>query len=158
MVLINTETGEKYKGIIEKISPTEILRLKKNPNFTFDWPIEKENAVYKIHLKDQEEILGLISLIDIPKEFRIHINLIESSIANQGRNKRIKNIPGCLIAFTCKNAFKKGYDGFVSLIPKTKLVEHYHIRYGFIQVGNQMAVFGESSKLLIEKYIDHEEI
>ena len=158
MILINTEIGEEFQGIIEKMEISEIKALKNNPNFTFDWPKEKDNEVYKIHLFDQDEILGLISLIDISREFRIHINLIESSNENKGRNKKIENIPGCLIAFTCKKAFLSGYDGFVSLLPKTQLIEHYHIKYGFIQVGNQMAVFRQPAKLLISKYLGDDEI
>ncbi len=153
MDLINAETEEKIKGIIERVSLIELRKLKQDSRFIFDWYQEKNHEVYKIHLLDQEEILGLISLIDIPEEFRIHINLIESSEKNKGKGKKIKNIPGCLISFTCKKAFLNGYDGFVFLVPKTQLISYYQIQYGFIQIGNQMAVFGETSKLLISKYL-----
>jgi hypothetical protein len=155
MNLINTETGEELQGVIQKMSLEEILTLKNDPNFIFDWPSEKENEVYKIQLFNQEEILGLISLIDVPKEFRIHINLIESANKHKGKNKKIDNIPGCLIAFTCRKAFLKDYEGFVSLTPKTNLIEYYHIKFGFIQVGNQMAVFNKTAKLLVTKYLDN---
>ena len=99
----------------------------------------------------------MISLIDISKELRIHINLIESSKIHRGKQKKIKNIPGSLISYACKIAFEKGYDGFVSLTPKTKLI-NYYASYGFVQVGTQMAIFLEASKLLILKYIGDEEV
>ncbi|MGB0932400.1 MAG: hypothetical protein ACPGVB_16580, partial [Chitinophagales bacterium] len=54
--------------------------------------------------------------------------------------------------------FQKGYDGFVSLIPKTQLVDYYHEKYGFVQVGKQMAVFEELSQAIISKYQGDEKI
>jgi len=158
MVLLNTETGEKYDGLIEQIQREELHALKDHPDFGFDWSTEKDKEGYKIQLFNEQEILGLISFLDIPSEFRLHINLIESSNLHKGKAKKIAGIPGCLIAFVCKKAFLSGYDGFVSLTPKSELVEHYQVEYGFIQVGKQMAVFGQSAKLLITKYLDDEEV
>jgi len=158
MILIDANTGEVYDGIIEKVSEVELQQLKSNKHFTFDWSKELEGKVFKIRLEDKKEILGLISLIDVTKEFRIHINLIESSKEYRGKAKKVKNIPGCLISYACKIAFEKGYDGFVSLVPKTQLIDYYHDNYGFVQVGIQMAVFMEVSKLLISKYIGDEEL
>lgn len=80
MNLINTETGEELQGVIQRMSLEEILTVKNDPNFIFNWPSEKENEVYKIQLFNQEEILGLISLI-------------ESANKHKGKNKKIDNIP-----------------------------------------------------------------
>lgn len=157
MVLINIETNFQYIGIIEKTSFYDFKLLKKTSNFTFDWNKEVENQVYKIRLKRNEKILGLISLIDIPKECRIHINLIEVAKNHRGKNKTIKNIAACLISYACKIAFIKGYQGFVSLVPKTRLINYYQ-NYGFVQVGTQMAIFGKASKTLTSKYLANEEI
>ena len=156
MKLIFAETGEILEGIIEKVSDDELRKLKGSKDFTFDWSKEIGNEVYKIQIEESDDILGLISLIDMPKEFRIHINLIESSKENKGKNKKIKRIPGCLIGFTCRLAFDRGYDGFVSLVPKTTLIDHYQNAYGFAHAGQQMAVFMQSARALILKYIDDE--
>jgi hypothetical protein len=157
MILQDVETGEICKGIIEKVKPAELEKLKGNKDFTFDWSREIDADVYKITVRHRKEILGLISLVDISKELRIHINLIESNKLHRGRDKKIKNIPGSLISYACKVAFQKGYDGFVSLIPKTELIDYYK-SYGFVQVGAHMAVFLEASRLLILKYIGDEEV
>lgn len=45
--MINTETGEELQGVIQRMSLEEILTLKNDPNFIFDWPSEKENEIYK---------------------------------------------------------------------------------------------------------------
>lgn len=158
MNLIDKKTGEKLDGVIEKVSKSDLKRIKKEKNFGFDWNLEADNQLYKIRLTKSKEILGILSLIDYPNEFRIHINLIESSKNYRGKEKSILNIPGCLIAYTCKMAFKNGYEGFVSLTPKTELVEYYSKNYGFLQFGTQMAVLEEISESLIQKYIGDEEI
>lgn len=158
MNLIDTETGEKLKGIIEPVTDEDMELLKTSNEFRFDWHLEKSGVLYKIRLYGNQEIIGLISISDIPEEFRIHINLIESSVPNRGKNKKIKNIPGCLISFACRIAFDKGYGGFVSLVPKTQLIDYYRENFGFVQIGRQMAVFMEQSVLLMSKYLGDEEI
>lgn len=104
-------------------------------------------------MKEEEEIVGLISIIDIPEELRLHIHLLEISGENIGRSKKIERIAGCLIAYARRISFSKGYGGFVSLIPKTRLINYYQEKYGFPQFGRQLAVLGETSKNLIQKYL-----
>lgn len=157
MILINLETNEELVGVIEKISKEEIVKLKGNKNFTFDWSIQQDKEVYKISIKDKKTILGLMSLIDYPNEIRIHLSLIESRKNQRGENKKIGNIAGCLIAFACRESFKKGYGGFVSLMPKTELISYYK-NYGFIEVGTLLAIWEDKSKKLITKYFRDEEI
>lgn len=154
MRLIDKISGKLLQGEIEQLSKVEIRSLFVDKNFTFDWSIEKGNDVYKIYLKNEDEILGLMSIIDFPNEFRIYINLIESAISHRGKEKTILNIPGCLIAFACKIAFLKGYDGFVSLTPKTLLRKYYNETYGFIPMGTQMAIFGREAHSIIQKYLE----
>lgn len=144
MILIDIETGEELKGIVEKVSDTTLEQLKNDKNYVFDWSTEIKKEVYQIRIKEKQKALGLISLIDYPKEFRIHINLIESRKDQRGKKKKIGNIPDCLIAYACREAFKRGYGGFVSLVPKTQLVSYYK-KYGFIEIGTQMAIFGKNS-------------
>ncbi|MFT5763800.1 MAG: hypothetical protein ACI8X3_001226 [Saprospiraceae bacterium] len=158
MKLIDTKTGEKLNASIEKLIKSAIKKLKGNKKFIFDWTLEIENKVYKINLIEEEEVLGLVSLIDYPKEFRLHINLIESSKAYRGKKKLLDNIPGCLIAFACQLSFEKGYEGFVSLVPKTELIKYYNQKYGFEQMGSQMAVYYEISNSIIEKYLGNEKV
>ncbi|HHS95202.1 MAG TPA: hypothetical protein ENJ45_01325 [Phaeodactylibacter sp.] len=158
MNLVDTKTGEKLKARIEKLTKSEVKRLKGNKKFTFDWSLEIESEVYKINLLEEDEILGLVSILDYPEEFRLHINLIESSKAYRGKRKSLDNIPGCLIAFVCQLSFERGYEGFVSLVPKTELIKYYLQRYGFEQMGNQMAVYYELSNFIIEKYLGNEKV
>lgn len=153
MLLSDKNTGKSLKSVIEKIEEIDYDEIRKSKEYIFNWQEESENEVYKIFLEeDESEILGLISLIDYPSEYRIHLNLIEVGLKNRGRNKRIENIAGCLIAFACQLAFERDYFGFVSLKPKTKLVDLYQNVYGFRRYGILLAVEQESSRKLIKKY------
>ena len=156
MKLVNVETGEKINGRISRLTSKQVKKLKGSKKFQFDWSLESVNEVHAIKKAGNGELLGLISLTYVAEELRIHINLIESAIPHQGKHKEIDGIPGCLIGFACEMSFKKGYDGFVSLTPKTKLVEYYHKKFGFIQTGKNMAVFLQISQSIIKKYLKDE--
>ncbi len=156
MNLIEVETGKRIVAKIKKLTNSQVKKLKGSKQFQFDWSSEESNEVYSITRSDGNELLGLISIIDVPQELRIHINLVESVIINQGRGKKVDGIPGCLIAFACKIAFTRGYDGFVSLVPKTKLIDYYHNKFGFRHMGTHMVVFLDTSQSIITKYLKDE--
>lgn len=142
---------------ISEVTTEDYNSIKKDKNFSFDWRVEKINDVYKIYLvSEKTDILGLMSLIDRKDEYRIHINLLETNERHRGKNKEIDNIAGCLIAFAAEIAIKKGYFGFVSLTPKTKLIDHYQLKYGFRQYGRYLGIDGVTSQNLIEKHLKDE--
>jgi len=155
MKLIYTKNKEEFDAEIVEIEKSDLQKIIENKQFEFDWNQEKDNHIFKIVgiQKEEGKILGLISLIDIQDEFRIHINLVESSKENQGKSKKINRIAGCLIAFACQVAFEKGYIGFTSLVPKTLLIPLYMKKYGFSQYGRQLAIEGKDAINLIQKYL-----
>lgn len=152
------KAAEKYiDAEIAEVISNDFLSIAKDNRFSFNWDTEKGYKVYKIFLTENEgQILGLVSLIDIPQEYRVHLNLLEVSIENQGSEKSIDFIAGCLIAIAAEFSFKKGYYGFVSLMPKTQLIELYQKKYGFKQYGRYLGIEGLSAQKIIEKYIDNE--
>ncbi len=154
MFLIRKTTLERVEAIVEAILPEDLKNIHKNKRFDkFDWGKEAGFDVYQLKLKDSGICLGLMSVEDIPVELRIEIRLIEVSKENIGHEKEYDRIAGCLIAFACQIAFKKNYRGFVSLVPKTVLIEHYKNTYGFEQFGRQLALDFPASSLLVKKYI-----
>lgn len=157
MKIINRQTDEEDIGQIEKLKKSDVQKLKNNEKFLFDWSQEIENDVFRIKREGENEILGLMSISDIPREKRIHINLLEVSKENVGKNKKFENIAGNLLGFACKIAFQKGYDGFVSLLPKSQLVVVY-IAYGFKSFGKNLAIFMQAANNLKSKYLGDEEI
>jgi len=158
MTLINTITGEIYEAVIQEIEWFELETLADNDDFEFNWTKEDSYGIYKISIINDSEILGLMSVSNHVEELRIHIRLLESAKHCVGKNKEIDRISGCLIAYACQLSVSFGYDGFVSLVPKTRLIDHYRNSFGFTQMGRQLAVFMESADFLIRKFIYDEEI
>lgn len=153
MKLISMRSGEETEAEITEIEEEDYEKITAGGRFSFDWKRERGNLIYKLRFIGREEILGLISLIDIPREYRLHINLIESSVENRGKNKLIGRISGCLIAYAARLAFDKGYAGFVSLTPKTELIDHYIATYGFRPQGMGLVIDQTASQALILKYL-----
>lgn len=157
MKIARKVSGELIAVVIGELTATDTARIRRNKEFIFDWELEQSTELYKLYLKDDEsQILGLLSLKDYPEELRIHINLIEVIKSQVGKTKTLDHIAGCLIAYACALAFSRGYEGFVSLQPKTRLIDLYQDKYGFRQYGRLLAVEYEISKQLIDKYIGNE--
>lgn len=153
MNLKKRKTGELFKAKIQRLEDEQFKLIESDERFGFDWNKEKDYDIYQINLANSEDVLGLISLEDISKELRIFMRLIEVSKENQGAEKEYENIAGCLIAYACMIAFAKDYEGFVSLIPKTELIDHYRNNYGFVEGGTHMYLEGKRTEAFIEKYL-----
>jgi hypothetical protein len=156
--LKDTESGELLRSDIGPAIAADYHEIEASGQFVFNWREEEDKEVYKIYLLDKAEgqILGMMSLIDYPEEYRIHLNLIEVRAEHQGKDKKIDKIAGCMIAFACQLAFVRGYVGFVSLQPKTKLIDWYQEKFGFRQYGRLLGVEQASSNELIKTYLLHE--
>jgi hypothetical protein len=156
MKILHTATGEYKDAEVVRVAEKDYDYIKNCGRFVFDWRTENQRGfeVYKIALKEREHhILGLLSLRDIQQELRIHVNSVEVSSENIGAGKIYDRIAGSLLGFACQLAFEKSYDGFVSLIPKTDLIDHYCQKYGFSRVGKSLAVEGASSLAIIQNYL-----
>ena len=156
MKLFHVASQIYFEAEILEIEEDDYERIRQSKQFDFDWSLEKAHHVFKItssELEDTQQILGLISLVNKAEELRIHINLIENAKHNKGKAKEIDNIAGCLIAFAAQVSFEKGYLGFISLVPKTALIDFYVEKYKFTRYGRQLAMEGNASIRLIQKYL-----
>lgn len=115
-----------------------------------------DNEVYKLSINKTKEVVGLISLVRFPKELRIEIRLLELNKENIGKTKKYDRVAGILIAYACNLSFIAGFFGYISLVPKTKFVNHYTLKYGFEKVGKHIAIDMEKSEALINKYLLNE--
>ena len=81
------------------------------------------------------------------------MDLIESAKFNKGKKKLYKGVAGNLVAFICKTSFEKGYDGVVSFIAKTQLIDQYALTLGAkIFSGNRMFIDTREAYVLTTKY------
>ncbi len=142
------------------IFDTEIIILSKKDyslietGWNFDWINEcKTGEVYKLTIKDNPNVIqGLISIRD--NRDHIFIDLIESASFNIGKNKIYEGVAGNLFAFACKLSFEKGYDGFVSFVSKTNLIQHYIELLNARRIGNTqiLVIDSEAAKKLVKIY------
>lgn len=157
MRIYQKRTGEILEAVIELIEKQDWKIIKDSNQFEFKWEKEKEYIIYKLRLSLSKNILGLISMEDVPKELRIHIRLIEISKNNIGKNKEYDHIAGCLLAHICNLSLNKdNYEGFVSLEPKTEIINLYKEKYGFRKFGLYLFSSLENSEHLVKKYLSNE--
>lgn len=148
----NTISGEVFNTLISQvIDPRHIKKVEWN----FNWNLEikdKYKTVFKLTTVSNPTIIqGLISLTD--KGDHIFMNLIENAKFNKGKDKLYKGVAGNLVSFACKTSFEKGYEGIVSFIAKTQLIDHYAQTLGAkLFSGNRMFIDTREAYILTTKY------
>lgn len=148
----NAISGEVFETSIVQITDGKEIR---KSEWVFNWQREikdKSRQVYKLTTISNPTIIqGLISLTD--KGDHIFMDLIESAKFNKGKNKLYRGVAGNLVAFACKMAFELNYDGVVSFIAKTQLINHYEQTLGAkLFGGNRMFIDTGEAFILTSKY------
>jgi len=153
--ILNTISGDSFPTDVHPISKSDLKIATKKNGWLFSWSEEikfTDRQVYKLTIRDNPNIIqGLVSISDYLDHFYLH--LVESAPFNLGKNKLYEGVPGNLFAFTCKQSWDKGYQGFVSFTSKTKLIEHYSSSLGAVHIGgHKMVIFPQEALKLIKKY------
>ena len=151
----NTVSGDSFQTEVSTFTMKDLKQATKKNLWKFNWKQELSNnsrEVYKLTIVNNPDIIqGLISFT--LKSDHIYMNLIESAPFNLGRNKIYEGVAGNLVAFACKVAFQRGFDGFLSFTAKTKLIEHYEKTLGAYHFGNHLMILEtKASSILVEKY------
>lgn len=163
MTIEDASSAKKFEAVVEPMTSNDFKVVKKDKKRfnSFNWDAYKAKEIYKLRLAEDDTILGIMCLADHPGNGfnAIEIELLEVSVENRGKAKKMVNIAGCLIAFACREAFKRGYEGWVFLVPKTNLIVHYQAQYGFTHIPIKsrpeglMELNTNGSQKLIKKYI-----
>ena len=153
--ILNTISGDSFPTDVHPVTKADLKNVTKKTGWLFSWATElkfTDRQVFKLTIRDNPNIIqGLASISDYNDHYYIH--LVESAPFNLGKNKLYEGVPGNLFAFTCKTAWEKGYQGFVSFTSKTKLIEHYETSLGATHVGgHKMVIFPRDAIKLIRKY------
>ena len=152
MKIIEILTKKEYSVEVLPIEPDDFKSIKKERYF-FNWKTEKEEEVYKLRIVGSNDILGLVSIERIPKEWRLHIRLLTVSKENKGKEKRFDNIAGNLIAHIAKIAVREyGELACVSLKPKLQIAKHYIEMYNMNATGVTLSIEVPEIIDLINKY------
>ncbi len=151
----NAFSGDSFDTELLPISKEDLRPIKKGNGWQFDWKYEFEQPdrqVFKLTIRGNPNVIqGLISFSD--ENDHLFMHLIESAPFNKGKNKIYVGVAGNLVAFLCKESWDRKYEGFVSFISKTRLIEHYEKTLGAVHVGNhKMVIFPKEALRLIKKY------
>ncbi|MBX3163775.1 MAG: hypothetical protein KF900_04795 [Bacteroidetes bacterium] len=147
----NAVTGEKFETEFSRVSSKEI----KKKDWLFDWHKElkdKSVEVYKMTTVENKNIIqGIISMRK-ETDF-VFVSLVESAGFNRGKDKMYMGVGGNLFAFACKRSMEFGFNGCVSFISKTLLMEHYNKTLGATRaLGQRMVILDTEAEILINQY------
>lgn len=161
MKILELATGIEHNVSVTPVSAEDLKQLTRKRYF-FNWTeAAKKATLYKLQIEGDDDIKGVMGLIDYPTEQRIEIKLLTASKENvilkhekRSKNKAYDGIAGNLIAFAAREAVGRyGAMACVSLIPKTGLKAHYINEYGMMDAGSQVFLELNPLRQIIEKYI-----
>ncbi len=150
----NTLSGEVFDTQIIAVTEKDIKGITRK-DWQFNWKSEhkdKSKEIYKLTTANNASIIqGLVAIED--KQDHIFMHLLESAKFNIGKHKLYLGVPGNLVAFACKLAFDRNYDGYVAFDSKTKLISHYQKSIGATHLrGQRMFIDTESAGKLVAQY------
>jgi hypothetical protein len=157
----NTVTGDSFTTNIIHLTKTDLKTVIKKNGWVFDWKFElnqPDREVYKLTIAENTNVIqGIISL-EI-KFDHIYMHLVESAPFNKGRDKVYSGVPGNLVAFACRLSFQRGFEGNVSFVSKTQLINHYTETLGAFHAGGRIMIIETNAALrLMNKYFKNMEI
>lgn len=151
----NIKTGDNFQTDVILIENSDLKTITKKNGWLFNWKGEfkqPDRDVYKLTIRRNLTVIqGLISLTE--REDHVYMHLIESALFNRGKDKVYLGVPGNLVAYACRLAFHRGFEGYLSFRAKSQLISHYETTLGAQHVGGQIMVINTASALkLINKY------
>ena len=163
--LIDAKTGEITDTLYSRASDSELKNLQQQ-GWNFNWSDKSlsSSEIYRIIVRGNQQIQGLIAIIAVPNDKAVYVEIVESAPHNIGVNKHYQGVGGHLFAVAAKRSVELGYDGFLYFDAKNiELVEHYQSALGAVYIGQvnglsyRMVIDEEAAKMLIGAYTLQEE-
>ena len=151
----NVVTGDSFPTQVTLIADSDLKTITSRTGWQFNWKNEfrqPEREVYKLTIINNLSVVqGLISLE--AKSDHVYMHLLENAPFNKGKSKMYAGVAGNLVAFACRLSFQRGFEGNVSFVSKTQLIDHYAKTLGAFLVGGRiMIIESTAAQGLIDKY------
>lgn len=122
--------GRPHLGEFKPLRKSDLSQLSPFTGWTedFNWSdyLEKSDVfAYKLLIKGQPYIQGVISLQPKNSDGFMFIPLVESAPFNRGTFRVFHNIVEVLFGFACEKSIEFGFEGYVAFKPKSNLYDHY---------------------------------
>ena len=155
--LVEVSTGKEVQTVFSLTSEKEITGLNKK-GWLFNWTADelKQTNIYKLMVKDDNTIQGLISAEVVRGTVYVHI--VESAPHNRGKNKQYHGVGGHLFAIAIKLSLVNGFGGSIYFDAKNQeLVDHYTDMLGASRVParihpHRMEVLEDVAQNIINRY------
>lgn len=149
------------KLVEAEILPADDIKLPlKKDGWNFNWTRlakEKNAKIFVLRLKNNPTSIEGVILLKEEGGMQI-MDIIEIAPYNVGsQKKKYDYVAGCLIAFACRESYKmKGaYQGFLTFVPKTELINWYVIKYrAEIAIRRNLYISPENGEALIVEYLN----
>lgn len=156
--LVERKSGRIIETSYVLADKKELKPLRKE-GWLFNWTHNdlSNSEVYKLTVKGETAIQGLVALENVRSNYAVHLVLAESAPQNKGDNKTYDGVGGHLFAIAVKRSFELGYGGFIYFEAKnTELVRHYREKFGAVLIGRphiySMIIDEVSAKRLLHSY------
>lgn len=145
--------------IIKTISSRTALEMQKYENWKFNWsdPDLQDCIIYALYVVGSKVTQGLIACREY-KDFGetkgyIEVALAEANPKNVGNDGRYKGVGAHLFSIAGRLSYELGYDGIVTFISKSDLVDHYiNTLHAEVLFDRNMQLTTEASKFLMDIY------
>ena len=156
--LIRTKDNKIVKTKVKEIS----IQDYNLENWEFNWIEEskKENKILGLFAENDKRLQGIVEYYENKERQLLEVLLVEIAPFNNRHNpknilksKEYLGVGGHLFAEIARISFEKGYDGYVSFLAKTNLIEHYKKTLGAKQLSYiEMYIDDEAAMKLVKKY------
>jgi hypothetical protein len=131
--LLLHRSGETYPVSFLRLQPRDVGIMFKRDGWSggFNWGsyFQYPNVeLYKMVIAGTDDIQGVIAMECM--EGYIEVHLVESAPHNRGADKEFDYVGPHLFAFACRRSVEIGFEGFVAMTAKTKLIEYYQKEFG----------------------------
>lgn len=135
--LFDVEAGVNVDTQYKRAMSAELEGLRKQ-GWLFNWRHSSlsRSEVYKLTLRGDNSIQGLVAIEKQEKNLAYHLSLAESAPHNKGAHKRYEGVGGHLFAIAAKKSMEAGFGGFIYFEAKNmELVRHYQEKFGAYLIG-----------------------
>ena len=154
--LEHRESGEIYSTEVSFVTNEDLKIIGPKQGWNnFNWKTYFKHPkceVKKLTIKGDDQIQGLLAYE--PNDGWVNIHLVESAPWNI-KGKVFLGVGPHLFAIACQKSFELGFDGYVTFIAKTRLVEHYQRTLGADLLNpkiRQMVLETEAAEKLVSTY------
>lgn len=151
----NVTTGESFSTEVSLLTKDELKLVSKKNGWLFNWTDEYKQPnrkIYKLTILGSPKTIQGLLCIEV-KSDHVYMHLLENSPVNKGENKIYAGVAANLVAFACKVSFERGYDGNVSFLSKSQLIQHYEKTLGAFHFGGRVMIIETKAALkLINQY------